>query len=353
MYTCDDIKLRSFKYKHTNCIRIKKTKIVELFFKLYNKVNNKFRTKRRKETYYNIKVCKILKDKIKEYDCVIIENNMYLFYKIKNKYKNLSKIYFHLHNDILDFGRPKWLCEYIASNANKVIVVSKYLENRYKQVIKKNNFKVLYNCVDLEKFSYKNNFENIKKLYKINESDFVYIYTGRIMKEKGVLELLKAFKRLKRDYNNIKLVIVGDLKNSRREYSKSLKKEIDNDKCIITGFIDENKIPNYLNIANVVVIPSLWEEPFGVVAIEAMAMKKAIIATKSGGLIEPLANDAALIIDKEKNIVDELYKAMKLLYEDRNKMENLSSKAYENVLKKREFDKKLYCQNFMKIIFDE
>ncbi|MEI3320555.1 MAG: glycosyltransferase [Eubacterium sp.] len=71
--------------------------------------------------------------------------------------------------------------------------------------------KVLYNCIDLNVFNVnrKYNTEELKNEYGLNSDDFVYLYTGRVCPEKGILELVRAFKRIAKENKNAKLVVVG------------------------------------------------------------------------------------------------------------------------------------------------
>lgn len=276
---------------------------------------------------------------------------MFLFYKINELYKEKANIFFHLHNDILDSARPKWLCKYISEYAKKVIVVSEYIKKRFESISHNHKTEVLYNCVDLEVFSdYKTEKNKIREKYNIKRDDVVFIYTGRIMEEKGVLELVKAFNKLEEEYENIKLIIVGNLGKKKNIYIKNLEKNIITQKIIVTGFVAPNDIPMYLKDSDIVVIPSKWEEPFGVVALEAMAMRKAIIATKSGGLIEPLNYECSIIIEKEQDLVENLYCAMKDLYNNKKKIEKISNNAYDTIMKNRNFNQNNYYDNLAKII---
>ena len=121
-------------------------------------------------------------------------------------------------------------------------------------------------------------------------------------------------------------------------------------KIVFSGFLKHNDVPSALSIADCVVIPSKWEEPFGVVALEAMAMKKPIIATKSGGLVEPLNEKCAILIDKNTNFVENLCTAMESMINNNNAREKYAKNAFEHVHKHKEFDKNNYSNLFFDII---
>ena len=59
---------------------------------------------------------------------------------------------------------------------------------------------------------------------------------------------------------------------------------------MFTGYISHEKTPGYLEMADMVVVASLWDEPFGVVVIEAMAMGKPVVASARGGIPEIISH---------------------------------------------------------------
>jgi glycosyltransferase involved in cell wall biosynthesis len=265
-------------------------------------------------------------------------------------------VIFHLHNDILNKEKPMYLCKKIIDECLTVLCVSDYIANRMKTVKDKDNIKTLYNCIDFKHFDTslikKENILQIKKKYKIKNSDFVFIYTGRIVEEKGILELVKAFKRIKKKYSNTKLLIIGQdiSKDMKTPFQKELYLESEDllEDIIYIGNVNHFNIPTFLSIADCVVIPSKWEEPFGIVAIEAMAMKKAIIATKSGGLKEVLNNKCASLINKEY-LIEELYNEMSHIYSNEKYRKLIAEKGYERVKSIKSFDEKYYFRNFLEI----
>ena len=78
---------------------------------------------------------------------------------------------------------------------------------------------------------------------------------------------------------------------AKDEYFKKLIEESRGyeDRIVFTGYVFPEDMPAIYTLGDVLVIPSMWEEPFGVVALEGMAMKVPIIATNSGGLVEAVS----------------------------------------------------------------
>lgn len=155
--------------------------------------------------------------------------------------------------------------------------------------------------------------------------------------EKGIDKLVLALKHLK-SLSNIKCLIVGKKffeDKSADKYISYLKKISSSvqDKLIFTGYISNNRLNDIYSISDAIVIPSQWEEVFGVVALEAMKMKKPVIASNSGGLPEVLSSKSALFINRDKNFVNNLASAMELILQDSSVRARFPSNGY-----KRSFD---------------
>lgn len=347
LYTVYDSQLENCCYNYTQIHQIKINKISRFIGKCLNRIMKSLNIGLFIDLYA-YKCSKIINNQ-PNYDYIIIENNMFLFKIIKNNYKKKSKFIFHLHNDIDNYYKPRRLCKYIADNAYKVLTVSNYMKERFSKVTKRiNNIEILYNCIPLEKFQYKNN--DLRKKYNIKEDDIVFLYCGRFSKEKGLLELIEAFNNLFNE--KAKLLIIGSPIKNRilkydviNEYSKKIYKNSQNNKKIIhVGYVSNDKLNMYYSVSDIVVVPTLCEEAFGLVAVEAMACSKPLIVTNSGGLMEIVDSNCALILDK-KNILNELEKSMKIFLEN----PILIKKMGENSLKKvsKKYSEEKYYFNFL------
>ena len=351
LYTIYDDGLKKVKFNNCNIIPVKVNWFNKLFSKVYNTFHKIVGEKGDIICPFGNSVNQLMKNK--KYDYVIVQNNMKVFNSIKSK----QNLIFHLHNDILDSDRTKYLCKKVIDESICILNVSKYLANRMRSIKDSEKIKVLYNCVDFEIFD-KNNVTidticEMRKKYDFRQENFIFMYTGRIAEEKGVLELIYAFKKLRKDYKNIKLIVVGQGwfgKNIMSDFERKLHnitKDMQND-IIFTGFVEHNEIPPILALADCIIIPSKWEEPFGVVALEAMAMAKPIIATKSGGLTEPIDNSCAIIIEKDEKMVDDLYKAMEKMYLNPELRKEYRENGYNRCHSIKEFDKDNYFDNFLR-----
>ena len=163
---------------------------------------------------------------------------------------------------------------------------------------------------------------SLRNEIEIEESDVVFTFIGRLVKEKGVFELLNAFNKLRQENSAVKLVLIGGLLDSERDqesYSE-LQSLLSSPGVIQLGF--RNDTPELLSISNVFVLPS-HREGLPRSIIEAMGMKLPIIASNIRGCREevfPKRN--GFLFEKENT--EELYEAMKNLALDKNMRHSFS-----------------------------
>ena len=126
------------------------------------------------------------------------------------------------------------------------------------------------------------------KLQYANRNEKLVLYVGRLVYEKGVSVLVDAV-NLVREKSNAKFVIVGDGYMRDRLVDQARRVGAMN-KMFFTGFLDEASVKKLYRVADVFVIPSLYE-PFGIVALEGMASGVPLVASGVGGLAEIITHD--------------------------------------------------------------
>lgn len=166
------------------------------------------------------------------------------------------------------------------------------------------------NGIDTDYFNKNNRSElenqTLKNTLGINSDDFVFIFVGRLVGDKGINELIAAFKNFKTT-DNIKLLLVGPLEQELDPLSKDTLQEIKlNKKIISVGF--QKEVRNYFAIADALVFPS-YREGFPNVVLQAGAMNLPCIVTDINGSNEIIIDDINGIIIPPKNET-ELYEAM-------------------------------------------
>ncbi|WP_338627173.1 glycosyltransferase family 4 protein [Clostridium baratii] len=357
-----DAELISQKYKKTNFKYIKSSRIASfidnsVYFIINNvlgkKDNMKFRNIfKRFEYVHKLKKYIFLND----YDKVILQNHPTLFLSLKGKNEDRykDKYYIHLHNEV----KSLYGCNEVALKCKKIIGISDFICKSTSEFMKdypKDKFSILYNCIDTDKFNkdlWLNDKANIRKKYGIKENEIVMIFSGRLTAEKGIKELIKAFKLIKS--KNIKLLVVGsyfynsDMSSSQSDEIDNLVKDI-KDKIIFTGYIQYDDIPKVYAIADFAVLPSMWEEPAGLTIIESMSTGLPIITTESGGIPEYVTNKCAFIIKRDKYIIKNLAEKIEILSNDKELREAMGKASRERALN---FNIKDYYKNFINIIKD-
>ncbi|MBB1363387.1 glycosyltransferase family 4 protein [Shewanella sp. SR44-4] len=172
------------------------------------------------------------------------------------------------------------------------------------------------NGVDLSRFSLlkyaQNDLLQVRSQYGIKQNDFVFLYCGRLRKEKGTDELISAFIEVSESYSNTHLLLVGEYEDFDC-VSDENKKLID-ESFNITLINWTKNVEAFYAISDVFVFPS-YREGFGNVAIEASAMELPVIGYDVVGLRESIEDDfSGILVDKGS--VEQLTAAMTLLYDN-------------------------------------
>ena len=110
---------------------------------------------------------------------------------------------------------------------------------------------------------------------------------------------------------------------------------------VFTGFVNYDQVLSFLKMADIAVIPSMWEEPFGLTVVEAMAAGLPLITTRSGGIPE-ICEGVATIVERD-HIVNNLAAAILDLYQHPEKRKRMSAASLE---RSKLFDKETYAKNF-------
>jgi len=122
---------------------------------------------------------------------------------------------------------------------------------------------------------------------------------GRIVRDKGFDVALAAFAELAPRFPEARLVVAGD-GPSRPELEAQARKLGVTDAVEFPGWVAPERVSELMNSATLVIMPSRWEEPFGLVAVEAALMARPVVACRVGGLAEVVADrETGLLVDKD------------------------------------------------------
>ena len=222
-----------------------------------------------------------------------IHNRPYLFHYLLSK-KNNQCVVLYFHNDPLSMKGSKTKNERlkILSEASGVVFVSKYLRDKFFTDINKSfdNTFIIPNSLDRNQVA---SIENKKK---------IVLFVGRIVKEKGVDLYVDAVKKLSVEFSDWRFLVIGSSKLGydkkslfEKEIIQTLKK-LDNN-VEFQGYVPNEKVKDLMSKSNILVVPSIWQEPFGMTAIEGLSNKMVVIASDVGGLSEIIKDKGVLIKD--------------------------------------------------------
>lgn len=143
---------------------------------------------------------------------------------------------------------------------------------------------VMHNIVDLERYDAT---RNIRTELGLNDDDIVFSFIGQVREIKGVDLFIQLAHRI--PDRNARFLIVGECRDPEKfegSYTKErLRSEIgEDDRIKIAGYRAD--VENVYRSSDVIVMPSRWQEPFGLINIEAGASSKPIIASSVGGIPE-------------------------------------------------------------------
>jgi len=164
------------------------------------------------------------------------------------------------------------------------------------------------------------------------------LYVGRLVEEKGIWTLLRAAKNLPQI--NFKIVGTGPEEAGLKKAASQLSN------VEFVGFVAGEALWNLYRGARSVVVPSLWQEVFGLVALEAMAAGKPVIASNIGGLPE-IVSDRVTGLLVQPGSVPELTEAIERLFFDHGMTREMGFAGRERVLK--DFTMEKHYEGLMEI----
>lgn len=147
------------------------------------------------------------------------------------------------------------------------------------------------NGVDINRFDI-NRFSAIdicklKEDLGVHESDFVIGFSGRLVRDKGIIELVKSFICLQEENKNITLLLVGMFEERDALPNEIIEIIRCSSKIVHTGYISNQIIENYYAIMDLFILPS-YREGFPISILEASSMNIPVITTKATGCIDAI-----------------------------------------------------------------
>ena len=190
--------------------------------------------------------------------------------------------------------------------------------------------------------------KDYREKYGIPNDAFVYGYVGRINADKGINELITAFKMIESNQTDSYLCLVGMIDDANPISEENLKYAEEHPRIVMTGNVAPNEVYRHMAMFDVLTHPT-YREGFGKVLQEAMGMSIPIITTNVPGPSEVIENNVSGILCNAQDS-DDLRKKMSLLYADQHLRASFAKAGLERA--EKYFDRPIMLANILET-FDE
>ena len=160
-------------------------------------------------------------------------------------------------------------------------------------------YNIIPNGVDLDHFS-----PDVSPIDEFCDGKVNILFVGRLEKRKGLNYLLEAFKQVKQEISNSRLIIVGPGTRLRRKYKRQVMRSGLKD-VVFVGYVAYDELPRYYKTADVFCAPATGRESFGIILLEAMAVGKPIVASNIEGYASVVTHgvDGLLVPPEDKEML--------------------------------------------------
>jgi len=305
-----------------------------------------------RRTYYHYSIDYFLKRALRlirrqHFDVIILENRP--GYALKLYGKTDAQLVYHLHNDFLNSATQDAAALYRI--ATGILTVSDFIRSRVLTCNAQDSKTfTIHNGINLAPFAAPPALS--RDSLGLSSDDFVLLFSGRLVEEKGILQLVEAMQKLS-DHPKIKLLVMGSSfygnANDNNPFIRQLKLKTAGceEQIKFTGFVQHDLMASYLGLSDVAVIPSIWNDPFPTTVLEGMAAGLPIITTDRGGISEMATPENAVILPCGADLADHLAKAILSLYQDKEGRERMGKASKELSYK---YSKENYAKHFFDAI---
>jgi glycosyltransferase involved in cell wall biosynthesis len=270
---------------------------------------------------------------------LIYSNTLAVLLGIMYAWKNNIKHLWHVH-EIIEKPKVfnKGFKKLLALKSNSFIVYNSKATQLFWETNSKISKKglVIWNGIDVNitEISASEVLEIRTNKFLLQSNEIVIALVGRISRWKGQMILLEAFNKLAQKTENIKLIFVGAPPPNQENFQYDLEDRIKTyhleSKVLILPF--QNDIHKIWQAIDIAVVPSTEQEPFGMVAIEAMLAKKPIVASNHGGLKEIiLQNETGFLVTPNRE--QELISALEKLIQSELLRKQMGENGQQRVIK--------------------
>ena len=225
---------------------------------------------------------------------------------------------------------------FLSRKIDGIICVSNYIrKNLINRKVLCKRILTVYDGINPDRFIVSLDSKTIKEKYGVKNDAPVIGVVGNIKEWKGQKTVVKATGILKEEWPDIKCYLVGTIPSYSLCYEKELKElctdmKIENN-VVFTGF--QENVSDFMSTMDIVIHSSILPEPFGMVNLEAMYLRKPVIAANAGGPTE-IFHDGEDGILVEPGSAKRLADEISLLLKDTERRKKIGEKAYAKVITK-------------------
>ncbi len=194
-----------------------------------------------------------------------------------------------LHSpDSFSIDGIEWWATY---EADKVIVCSQSMKSEICGHFKLpwDKVEVIPNAIDTTQYQTSVDRESVRQRYGVGWGEKMVLCVGRLVPQKGIEYFIRAIPNIAVHFPEAKFIIVGE--GWSRDFLEAEARATGHrGKIRFTGYISDKEVINLMASADVLVVPSIYE-PFGIVALEGMAVGIPVVASQVGGLAEVIEHD--------------------------------------------------------------
>jgi glycosyltransferase involved in cell wall biosynthesis len=211
------------------------------------------------------------------------------------------------HNTFIEYenslwNHVEWLNDYaigkqVLKEADKIVVVSKATKNYVLSLgADPEKIRVLHNGVDVNRFRPLTGVKDeMRKKLGISKDSSVVLTVRRLVYKNGIDTLIESAKKTIKKNPRLVFLVVGKGPDFEKVKEKIEELELQ-ENFRLTGFISDEGLPFYYNVADFFVLPSKSGEGLPLVALEAMACGVPVIATNVGGISEVMKEDYGKLV---------------------------------------------------------
>ncbi len=156
-------------------------------------------------------------------------------------------------------------------------------------------YNIIPNGIDVEHFS-----PDVSPIDEFCDGKLNILFVGRLEKRKGLNYLLKAYKQIKQEIPNSRLIVVGPGTRFHRKYQWQVRRAGLKD-VVFVGYTSYDELPRYYKTADIFCSPATGQESFGIVLLEAMAVGTPVVASNIEGYANVITHgvDGLLVPPKD------------------------------------------------------